>query len=139
MRRTAWLGSTIAAAILGLPGGVHADGVAKPQLVLKETVAAMPSAPSQEVRVFTAMFKPGDRTVSHTHRFPVTVYVLEGAFTLELEGREPIVVRAGHALVEPPLVKMTGYNRSATESTRVVVFYVSDVATPFLDLKEAHR
>lgn len=135
MRRTACLGMTIAVAWLTFATVVYAEGLAKPHLVLRQAAASMPTAATQEVRVFTATFKPGDRTVTHTHRFPVTVYVLEGAFTLELEGREPIVVPAGHALVEPPLVKMTGYNRSATEPTRVAIFYVSDADTPFLDLK----
>jgi quercetin dioxygenase-like cupin family protein len=93
----------------------------------------MPKGERQEVRVLTASVKPGDKTVFHTHRFPVTVYILEGAFTLEMEGREPITVKAGQAMVEPPHVKMTGYNRSGTETLRVVIFYVSDPDTPFLD------
>jgi quercetin dioxygenase-like cupin family protein len=63
----------------------------------------------------------------------VTVYVLEGAFTLELEGKPPLTVKAGEALVEPPNVAMTGYNRTGGD-TRVVIFYVSAVDTPFLDL-----
>jgi quercetin dioxygenase-like cupin family protein len=110
------------------------SGLAQPNLILREVVEKMPTAATQEVRVMTATFKPGDRTVTHTHRFPVTVYVLEGAFTLELDGRAPIVVKAGEALVEPPNVSMTGYNRSATEPTRVVIFYVSAPQTPFLDV-----
>jgi quercetin dioxygenase-like cupin family protein len=80
-----------------------------------------------------ASFKPGDKTVFHTHRFPITVFILEGAFTLELEGRAPIVAKAGQDFVEPPNVKMTGYNRSATEPMRLVIFYSSDSDTPFLD------
>jgi hypothetical protein len=36
-------------------------------------------------------------------------------------------------MVEPPNVKMTGYNRSTTEPMRVVTFYVNDPDTPFLD------
>ena len=83
--------------------------------------------------MFTASFKPGDRTVFHTHRFPVTVYMLEGAFTLELEGQVPVIVKAGQAFVEPPHVKMTGYNRSGTEPLRLVIFYMSDPDSPFLD------
>ena len=59
--------------------------------------------------------------------------MLEGAFRLELKGREPLTVRAGEAMVEPPNVAMTGYNPSATEKTRVVIFYVSTPETPFLD------
>ena len=104
----------------------------RPQLLLREVVAGMPRGERQEVQVLTASFRPGDRTVFHTHRHPVTVYVLEGAFTLEMEGRAPAVVRAGEALVEPPGVRMTGFNR--TEGPlRVVIVYVSEPGTPFLD------
>ena len=110
-----------------------AQGTAKPQLILKENVSGMPKGEKQEIRVMTADFNPGDRTVFHTHRFPVTVYILEGAFTLELEGRASVVVKAGEAFVEPPNVKMTGYNRSSTAPLRLVIFYTSDPDTPFLD------
>ena len=82
--------------------------------------------------VMTASFRPGDRTVFHTHRHPVTVYVLEGTFTLEMEGRAPVLVRAGEALVEPPGVRMTGYNR-AEGPLRVLIVYVAEPGTPFLD------
>jgi len=71
--------------------------------------------------------------VFHTHGFPVAVYILEGAFTLEIEGRDPMTVKAGQAMLEPPNVRMTGYNRSSTERLRVVIFYVSDPDKPFLD------
>ena len=93
----------------------------------------MPRDANQAVRVLTASFKPGDQTVFHTHRYPVTVYILEGSFTLELEGRGQVVVNAGQAFVEPPNVKMTGFNRSSTEPLRVLIFYVSEPNTPFLD------
>ncbi|MBR1276967.1 cupin domain-containing protein [Bradyrhizobium sp. AUGA SZCCT0283] len=114
--------------------GAARPGIAKPNLVLQQVVEGLPADDKQTVRVMTATFKPGDKTVYHTHRFPVTVYVLEGAFTLELDGRPPLTVKAGEALVEPPKVPMTGYNRSATEATKVVIFYVSANDTPFLDM-----
>jgi quercetin dioxygenase-like cupin family protein len=104
-----------------------------PPPLLREIVQGMPKGERQEVRVLVATIKPGDKTPFHTHRFPVTVYVLEGEFTLEMEGRAPVTVKAGQAMVEPPQVKMTGYNRSSTEPMRVVIFYVSDPDTPFLD------
>ncbi len=108
-------------------------GVVKPRLLLSQILQGMPKGDKQEVRVLTASFKPGDKTLFHTHRFPVTVYVLEGAFTLEIEGSEPRTVKAGEPIVMPAQVRMTGYNRSSTEPLRVVVFYVSDPGTPFLD------
>jgi hypothetical protein len=42
-------------------------------------------------------------------------------------------VKAGQAMLEPPNVRMTGYNRSDSEPLRVVIFYVSDPDKPFLD------
>ena len=107
--------------------------VKPPPPLLREIVQGMPKGERQEMRVLTATLKPGDKTPFHTHRFPVTVYVLEGVFTLEMEGRAPVTVKAGQAMVEPPQVKMTGYNRSSTEPLRLVIFYVSDPDTPFLD------
>jgi quercetin dioxygenase-like cupin family protein len=128
-----------ALALIGLayglaPASAQESGLARPNMVLRQVTEGMPKGGKQEVRVLTATFKPGDKTVFHTHRFPVTVYVLEGAFTLELEGKAPITVKAGEAMVEPPNVKMTGYNRSATDPLKVVIFYVSDPDTPFLDV-----
>jgi hypothetical protein len=46
----------------------------------------------QGIRVLFAGLEPGDRTPYHSHRFPVTVYVLEGAFTLELDEGEPVSI-----------------------------------------------
>ncbi len=105
---------------------------ARPDLLLRESVTGMPRGTTQEVQVLTATIAPGQSTVFHTHAFPVTVYVLEGTFTLELQGRETMVVRAGQAMIEPPNVPMTGHNRSATERARVVIFFVADPGTPFL-------
>jgi quercetin dioxygenase-like cupin family protein len=108
-------------------------GVIRPELLLSEMVQGMPKGEKQEIRVLTANFQPRDKTLFHTHRFPVTVYVLEGAFTLEMEGREPVTVKAGQALTMPAHVKMTGYNRSSTDPLRLVLFNVSDPDTPYLD------
>ena len=120
-------------AILGIPAHAQEPGLAKPNLVLQQIVEGLPNDGKQAVRVLTATFKPGDKTVYHSHRFPVTVYVIDGTFTLELKDRAPLTVRAGEAMVEPPNVAMIGHNPSATESTNVVIFYVSTPDTPFLD------
>jgi len=124
----------IAAAALSATVSVAQDqSLARPNLVHKEVVAGMPKGDKQQVMVLTATLKPGDKTVYHTHRFPVTVYVLEGAFTLEMEGRPSVTVKTGEAMVEPPHVKMTGFNKSSSEATKVLIFYVSDPDVPFLD------
>lgn len=126
-------GAAIAALAGSVPLATQAQGPAKPQMILQEVVSGMPKGEKQEVRVLTATIKPGDKTVLHSHRFPVTVFILEGAFTLEMAGSAPVIVKAGQAFVEPANVKMTGYNRSNTEPARVVIFYTSDPGAPFLD------
>ena len=127
----------LAALLVPLSSVAQERGPAPPPLpALREIVQGMPRGEKQEVRVLVATLKPGEATPFHTHRHPVTVYVLEGTFTLEMEGRPPVTARAGQAIVEPPQVKMTGYNRSSTEPMRVVIFYVSDPDTPFLDLAQ---
>ncbi|MET4374873.1 quercetin dioxygenase-like cupin family protein [Bradyrhizobium sp. LB1.3] len=128
MHRSSTLTFVLAAILLSLTSA-SAQEVTK----MSEFVSGMPKGEKQEIRVLTATLKPGDKTVLHTHRFPVTLYILEGAFTLELEGRAPVTIKAGDAMIEPPHVKMTGYNRSTTDPMRVITFYVSDPDTPFLD------
>jgi quercetin dioxygenase-like cupin family protein len=120
-------------ALLGVDALAQEPGTAKPNLVLQQIVDELPKDDSQTVRVLTATFKPGDKTVYHSHRFPVTVYVVEGTFALDLKDRPQLIVRAGEAMVEPPNVAMIGHNPSATEPTKVVIFYVSTADTPFLD------
>ena len=129
---TKWTATVVTIVASAIASG-DVMGQARPEPTLREIVAGMPRGERQEVRVLTATIKPGDKTLFHTHRFPVTVYMLEGAFTLEMEGKPPVTIKAGQAMVEPPNVKMTGHNRSATDPIRLVIFYVSDPDTPFLD------
>jgi hypothetical protein len=56
----------------------------------------------------------------------VTVYVLSGAFTLELDDRAPVTIRASEVFVEPAHVRMTGRNLSAEEPTTMAIFFVAD-------------
>lgn len=132
MRCSIRLACALAASLLAGPAVAQESAVAKPDLLMRGVIAGMPRGDKQEVRVMTATLNPGDRTPTHTHRFPVTVYVIEGAFTLEVEGRAPVIVKAGEAMTEPPNVIMIGYNRESGP-LRLVIFYVSDPDTPFLD------
>ncbi len=127
------VGLTTAVLLVGFTASAQEQGVVRPQVLMREIVQNMPGSETQEVRVLNVSFRPGDRTLFHSHRHPVTVYVLEGVFTMEMEGLGTVTVKAGEAKMMPPSVKMTGYNRSTTEPLRLVAFYVSDPDTPFLD------
>ena len=133
MHKTVEVGKAIEGLAMGVTTSARESGAAKLTVLHREVVANMPKVEQQEIRALFAMLQPGDRTPYHSHRFPVTVYILEGAFTLELDGREPVTVQAGEVFVEPPHVRMTGRNLSAQQATRMVIFYVSDPDAPFAD------
>ena len=109
-----------------------AQGMAQLTPLLRQSVTTLPGGGSHEIRVLTANLQPGDVTPRHSHRFPVTVCVDEGTFTLDLDGQPPIDIAAGQAFVEPPHVPMTGRNNGDIP-TRMCLFYVCDPQSPFAD------
>jgi quercetin dioxygenase-like cupin family protein len=62
---------SVSCVIVGLlfSAAAQESGTARPNIIHRELVAGMPHGDRQEVRVITASFKPGDKTVFHTHRF----------------------------------------------------------------------
>ena len=117
---------------VGVTRSAQDSGMAKLTPLHREVVAGLPRSADQEVRVLFATLLPGDVTPCHSHRFPVTVYMIEGAFTLELDDREPVVIEAGQAFVEPAGVAMTGRNRGDAPA-RMALFYVCEPDAPFAD------
>ncbi|CAG0993127.1 putative monooxygenase [Rhizobiaceae bacterium] len=133
MQNTADTRAAIAGLAIGVTTSARKTGAAKLTPLFRETVAGMPTSAEQEIRVLFATLEPGDRTPYHSHRFPVTVYILTGAFTLELDDRPPVTIRAGEAFVEPAGVRMTGRNLDAEQPTSMAIFYVCNPDTPFAD------
>ena len=117
---------------VGVTSSAQDTGMAALTPIHRETVSGLPKMNEQEVRVLIANLLPGDVTPYHRHRFPVTVYMLEGAFTLELDDREPIVIEAGHVYVEPAGVNMTGRNAGEVPAC-MALFYVCEPDAPFAD------
>lgn len=122
----------IAGLSVGLTRSAQENGMAKLTPIHREVVSGMPGQSDQEVRVLFSTLLPGDVTPYHSHRYPVTVYMLDGAFTLELDGREPVAVKAGEVFVEPAGINMTGFNRGDVPA-RMVIFYVCAPDAPFAD------
>ena len=61
-----------------------------PAAIMTKIVEHMPKGDKQEIRVLTASINPGDRTVFHTHPFPVTLYIL-GWLVHAGDGRPPLI------------------------------------------------
>ena len=122
----------IAGLTVGLTRSAGESGMAKLTPLHREVVGGMPMLPKQEIRVLSSTLLPGDVTPHHSHRFPVTVYMLEGTFTLELDGREPVAIKAGEVFIEPAGTDMTGFNRGDVPA-RMALFYVCEPDAPFAD------
>lgn len=122
--------------ISGLDVGVtrsgRTQGMAKLTILNRTLAEGLPRGQQQEIRVLEAVLLPGDVTPRHTHRFPVTVYVTAGVFTLRLDGRSAVRVGPGEVFVEPPHLPMTGSNEG-TEPARMALFYVCEPDVPFAD------
>lgn len=132
MRETTDVRTMTAAMDVGVTRSGREAGMAKLTPLHREVVAGMPHTAEQEVRVIFATLLPGDVTPYHSHRFPVTVYMIEGVFTLELDGRAPIAIAAGEVFVEPAGVNMTGRNAGEVPA-RMALFYVCALDAPFAD------
>jgi len=126
------VGTMTAALTVGVTRTTQDSGMAKLNPLHREMVRGMPMLPDQEIRVLSATLLPGDATPRHSHRHPVTVYMLEGRFTLEIDGREPIDIDAGQVFVEPSHVSMTGRNKAEIPA-RMALFYVCAPDEPFAD------
>jgi quercetin dioxygenase-like cupin family protein len=132
MHKTSDVETMIAAKDVGVTRSAQALGMAKLTPLHRENAADMPRSEIQEVRVLDAVLLPGDVTPRHSHRHPVTVFVLEGTFTLQLDGRDPVRVGPGEVFVEPAHVPMTGSNMGDTR-LRTLLLYVSEPDEPFAD------
>ena len=122
----------IAALDVGVTRSAREQGMAKLTPLHRQVLSTLPQGSQQEVRVLHAVLQPGDVTPYHSHRFPVTVYVTEGVFTLRLDGREPVSIGEGQVFIEPPHVNMTGSNDGNVPAV-TILFYVCDPETPFAD------
>ena len=59
------------------------------------------STPGREVIQALVKFAPGASAPRHSHPGEELVYVVEGAFEYQLDGRPPVIVRAGEVLFIP--------------------------------------
>ena len=116
---------------LAFPAGLTAQEARPDPPALKQITTEYPKGEKLETRVMTATLVPGTTSPWHTHASPVAVYVVEGTFTLEFDGRDAISKKAGEALLEPINVKVRAANRTNT-LVKVVIFQVSEPDQPFM-------
>jgi hypothetical protein len=71
MHKLISFGVALAVLVISLIAVAQDRGVIKPELLVSEIVQGMPKGERQEVRVLTASFRPGDKTMFQSrHSLP---------------------------------------------------------------------
>jgi quercetin dioxygenase-like cupin family protein len=119
---------------VGIAGGILSTQIlgAQPQpfkrtALLKTDLTAVAG---KEAVVLTVEGAPEVVIGRHYHPGEEFIYVMEGAVTLEVEGKPPTTVRAGEVYHIPAQAVHGGKNPSATAAFKVLTFGVFDKGQP---------
>lgn len=124
----------VATVLLAAPAVAQADTkeIDKPASSLEQVLAHQMGSGGDEVRVIRVTLDPHTAGAWHRHPSPVFVYVVSGAVTIELEGKDPTKLAAGQAVAEPLDVPMRAVNEG-DEAVEVIVFQISGAGKKFLE------
>jgi quercetin dioxygenase-like cupin family protein len=132
MKRTVVM-LTVALAVgiaLGLSGS---QGLTAQQMPMKRTVLLrtdLPGIEGKEFLVDQVELAPGVEGGKHYHPGNVFVYILEGAGSLEIEGKPAVIQQAGSIFHEPPKQVQNFKNASKTEPLKILVMFISEKGQP---------
>lgn len=134
MRRTAVMLALALAA--GIVVGVIGDRVLNAQQQpLKRTTLLrtdLTGMEGKEALVLLVELAPGAVSPlgKHYHAGHELNYVLEGSGILELEGKPPVLMKAGQAFHIPPKQVHDPKNASQTDPLKVLVFWIAEKGQP---------
>ena len=90
----------------------------------------LPGAEGQHVTILHGTFPAGWVGGKHYHSGPVYVYVLEGSFTVDEQGKPRQTITAGQLYEEPIGTPMQARNISISEQLKVLLFQVHGQGEP---------
>lgn len=85
----------------------------------------LPGLEGQQVTIDQYSFPPGWVGGKHYHTGPVYVYVLEGSFTMDEQGKERRTFKAGEVYKEPMGTRMQARNLNASEPLKLLVVQIT--------------
>ena len=94
-----------------------------PEVLVRTEV---PGAPGKIAIVTRVTYQPGARNRKHYHTSQVIFYVLEGAMAVQDDGKDPVTLKAGDALLVKPGTVHTHWNASTTAKLIFTEFVLVD-------------
>lgn len=93
---------------------------------------ALPNAEGKVIHIDHFKLPPGFVGGKHYHSGPVYVYVLDGTFSIDEEGKPTKTFQAGEVYEEPIGTTMQATNKSADEPIELLVIQVADEGEPLM-------
>ena len=107
------------------PAGTHPQEAFRVKGLLEKDISAYAGG-DMLLSVGEVALAPGATGSKHRHPGPTSVYVLEGAVEIELEGAPTHVYRAGESFYEDPhQLHISTRNVSQTQPARILVYHLS--------------
>jgi quercetin dioxygenase-like cupin family protein len=94
-----------------------------PEMLVRTEV---PGAPGKLAIAMRVTYQPGARNRKHYHTSQVIFYVLEGAMAVQDDGKDPVTLKAGDALLVKPGTVHTHWNASTTAKLVFTEFILVD-------------
>ncbi len=90
----------------------------------------LPGVDGKEAVVFMAEIPPGVVTGKHRHPGNELIYVLDGSYILEVDGKGPIPLKAGDARHAPPGEVHATTSLGSSGPSKVLVFLLAEKGQP---------
>jgi quercetin dioxygenase-like cupin family protein len=108
---------------------VYVSPGANKKTLLNEPV---PGMDGREITIEHHSFPPGWVGGKHYHTGPVYVYILEGSFATDEQGKERQTLKAGELYREPIGTPMQARNPNPSEPLKILVFQVGPKGEPLM-------
>jgi quercetin dioxygenase-like cupin family protein len=94
-----------------------------PEILIKTTV---PGVPWKQEIVARTTYQPGARIRKHYHPSQIVFLILEGTMNVQEDGKEPVILKAGDALLIPPGTIHEHSNASTSQKLVFAEFILVD-------------
>lgn len=115
---------------------LHANATAsKPSEITRTKLltAHFDSRTLAQIEAGSFHFLPGQTAPLHTHQAPAVGYVAKGSILYQVEGEQPVLLKAGDAFYEPAGPKILRFdNASATDKAVFIDFNFQQKEEPFI-------
>ncbi|MGO7541634.1 cupin domain-containing protein [Rhizobium ruizarguesonis] len=108
------------ALVLGGAAAAHAEQPLQRTDLLKSDI----DVPGHEVVQVRVDFAPGVLAPSHTHPGEEIAFVIEGTLEYQLEGRQPVTLKAGQSLFIPTGVTHSAKNIGGGKASELATYIV---------------